>query len=84
MSSKHRSHQNGMDVDIWFHLAESSRAADLRYADLLPLLRFADACAFPEPPGLKRWNINEFKAFHQRAWAVLGQRDTAHSIAERP
>jgi penicillin-insensitive murein endopeptidase len=33
MSSMHRSHQNGMDVDIWFHLAASSRAAVLRHAE---------------------------------------------------
>jgi penicillin-insensitive murein endopeptidase len=27
MSSSHRSHQNGLDVDIWFALADSARAA---------------------------------------------------------
>ncbi|MGA7979715.1 MAG: penicillin-insensitive murein endopeptidase [Chromatiaceae bacterium] len=27
MSSSHRSHQNGLDVDIWFRLAPSARAA---------------------------------------------------------
>jgi len=76
-------HRNLVVMSPW-SIFPSRAPADLRYADLLPLLRFADACAFPEPPGLTRWNINEFKAFHQRAWAVLGQRDTAHSIAERP
>jgi penicillin-insensitive murein endopeptidase len=33
MSSMHRSHQNGIDVDIWFHLADSSRAANLGFAE---------------------------------------------------
>ncbi|MCB2262050.1 MAG: penicillin-insensitive murein endopeptidase [Candidatus Thiosymbion ectosymbiont of Robbea hypermnestra] len=28
MSSMHRSHQNGMDVDIWFRLATSARSAN--------------------------------------------------------
>jgi len=28
MSSMHRSHQNGLDVDIWFHLATSARKAN--------------------------------------------------------
>lgn len=76
-------HRNLIVMSPW-SIFPSKMPADLRYADLLPLLRFADACAFPRPPGLARWNVNEFKAFHQRAWAVLEQRDAAHSIAERP
>jgi penicillin-insensitive murein endopeptidase len=31
MSSMHRSHQNGMDVDIWFRLAESTPSANHRH-----------------------------------------------------
>jgi penicillin-insensitive murein endopeptidase len=33
MSSMHRSHQNGLDVDIWFTLAESARSADKQYPE---------------------------------------------------
>jgi len=33
MSSKHRSHQNGMDVDIWFRLAGSIRSANGRHPE---------------------------------------------------
>ncbi len=33
MSSMHRSHQNGMDVDIWFRLAGSARHANDRYSE---------------------------------------------------
>jgi len=33
MSSMHRSHQNGMDVDIWFRLADSARSANGRYSE---------------------------------------------------
>jgi penicillin-insensitive murein DD-endopeptidase len=33
MSSSHRSHQNGLDVDIWFKLASSPAAADQYSAD---------------------------------------------------
>ncbi|WP_256091499.1 penicillin-insensitive murein endopeptidase [Candidatus Thiosymbion oneisti] len=33
MSSMHRSHQNGMDVDIWFRLAGSARSANDRYPE---------------------------------------------------
>jgi len=31
MSSMHRSHQNGMDVDIWFQLTTSARSTNDRY-----------------------------------------------------
>jgi len=33
MASMHRSHQNGMDVDIWFRLAGSVRSAHDRYPE---------------------------------------------------
>jgi len=33
MSSGHRSHQNGLDVDIWFHLTASTRNIGQRYPE---------------------------------------------------
>lgn len=33
MSSSHRSHQNGLDVDIWFPLAASARDADRQHPE---------------------------------------------------
>jgi len=33
MSSMHRSHQNGLDVDIWFRLAASARNADKHHPE---------------------------------------------------
>lgn len=33
MSSMHRSHQNGMDVDIWFQLTGSARSADKQHPE---------------------------------------------------
>jgi hypothetical protein len=56
---------------------------DMRYADLLPLVAHGDACTFARSATLSHWNINEFKSFHQRAWAALHQRDHAALIAER-
>ena len=51
--------------------------------DLLPVLGIANACAFSAAPDLSHWTVDEFKRFHQRAWAVLQQRDAAHQIAGR-
>jgi hypothetical protein len=75
-------HRNILVLSPW-SLFPAGQPADYRFADLLPVLRFADACSLSAPPGLRSWNINKFKAFHRRAWAVLQQRDVAHQIAER-
>ena len=48
---------------------ETSGAVD--FTDLLPVLGHADAFAFADPPDLSSWNINEFSAFHRRAWAII-------------
>jgi len=74
-------HRNLLVLSPW-SVFPADEVADYRYANLLPLLGFADACAFPRPPDLAHWNVNQFKSFHQRAWAVLQQRDMSHQIAE--
>jgi len=76
-------HRNLIVLSPW-SIFPTRQRADYRYADLLPLLGFAHACAFPPPPSLSHWNIKQFKTFHQRAWAVLQQRGAADQIAEGP
>ena len=75
-------HRNLLVLSPW-SVFPANEPADWRNADLLPLLGFGDACAFPRPPALSHWNVNQFKSFHQRAWAVLQQRDASRQIAER-
>jgi penicillin-insensitive murein endopeptidase len=56
MSSKHRSHQNGMDVDIWFRLADSARRASGRHPEE------HDPDSMVAPGGLylsKHWGKNQ-------------------------
>jgi len=55
--------------------------AEMCYANLLPLLRFADVCPFGPPPDMAGWNLKNFKNFHQQAAAVLHQRGATHQIA---
>jgi hypothetical protein len=55
--------------------------ADYRFANLLPVLRHADACYFSENRDTRNWNLKDFKNFHQQAAAVLHQRGAAHQIA---
>jgi hypothetical protein len=75
-------HRNLLVLPLWSVFPQYG-PADYRYSDLLPVLANADACAFPTPPDLSHWNVSQFKSFHQRAWAVIQQRDAAHQIAER-
>ncbi len=75
-------HRNLLVLPLW-SIFPRSGPADFRYSDLVPVLGAADACAFPAPPDLSHWSVSQFKSFHQRAWAVLQQRDAAHQIAER-
>jgi hypothetical protein len=75
-------HRNLMVLSPW-SLFPADQPADMRYADLLPLVAYGDACAFSRSATLGHWNINEFKSFHQRAWAALQQRDAAALIAEQ-
>jgi hypothetical protein len=75
-------HRNLLAISPW-SVFPSADAADSRYCDLLPLLAYADACSFPPSPCIRDWNINEFKYFHHRAWAVLEQKDAQQMIAEQ-
>lgn len=75
-------HRNLVSMSPWAVFPRAD-ALDSRYCDLLPLLRYADACSFPETSGIRGWNINEFKHFHRRAWAVLEQKDAQQMIAEQ-
>ena len=75
-------HRNLLAISPW-SVFPSGDTADSRYCDLLPLLAYADVCSFPLSPCLSDWNINEFKYFHHRAWAVLEQKDAQQMIAEQ-
>lgn len=74
-------HRNLLVLSPW-SVFPSRQPADYRFTDLLPVLEFADACAFPPWPGISHWNISKFKRFHKRTWAVLQQRTDTHQIAE--
>jgi len=74
-------HRNLIVISPW-SLFPAGNVADFRYAELLPLLRHADACAFNKTVSIAHWNLKEFKRFHQRARAVLQQRSATSLIAK--
>jgi len=53
------------------------------YADLLPVIGFADAHSFAAAPPLKDWKIKEFCHFHRRARAVMQHRNAVSLVATR-
>lgn len=74
-------HRNLLVISPW-SLFPSQTRADYEYAELLPLLRHCDACAFGQKPSIDHWSFNQFKHFHQRARAVLKQRVATSQIAD--
>ena len=51
------------------------------FTDLLPVLEYADAFSFADPPAFSGWNIKEFKHFHRRAWAIIQRQKSASFVA---
>jgi hypothetical protein len=74
-------HRNLLAISPWSVFPTDQRA-DFRFADLLPVLRYADACMLSGVPDLQNWRLDEFSEFHCRASAALQQRVPRHQIAE--
>jgi hypothetical protein len=74
-------HRNLLVISPWSLFPTDARA-DYEYAELLPLLRHSDACAFGRNMSIDHWNFSQFKQFHRRARAVLRQRVATPQIAE--
>lgn len=63
-------HRNLMAMSVW-DVFPRGEVADLRYLDLLPLLRCANCLSFRRDVDIEHWNIKEFKRFYVRVSAVL-------------
>jgi len=63
-------HRNLLVVSPYSVLPSVSRPRPA-FTDLLPLLRYADAWHFADPPPLDGWNFNNFIDFHRRARAII-------------
>lgn len=63
-------HRNLTTISPW-DVFPGTGAADLMYADLLPLTRFADSLSFQCNVSIKHWNVNDFKGFYERVTAIV-------------
>jgi len=64
-----------------YSVLPSTTVSSARYTDLLPVISFADAWSFADAPKFHGWNLNDYKVFHRRAWAVIQGRKTGELIA---
>lgn len=75
-------HRNLLMLSPW-DVFPSGAAADLRYADLVPLLGCADTVSFHRDVDISHWNAVEFKSFHERVGAELQRRNEFPLIAKQ-
>ncbi len=75
-------HRNLTTISPW-DLFPRTHPADLRYADLLPLTRFADSLSFQRDVSIQHWNVNDFKGFYERLSAIVRCKDGAGLVAKQ-
>lgn len=62
-------HRNLTTISPW-DVFPRKKPADLRYANLLPLTRYADSLSFQRDVSIAHWNANEIKGFCERVSAI--------------
>lgn len=75
-------HRNLIAMSVW-DVFPQGRPADLRYCDLLPIVRCADCLSFRRDVDIEHWNINEFRRFYERVSAILQRNIEAGRIAKQ-
>lgn len=63
-------HRNLTAMSAW-DVFPDGEPADLRYANLLPLLRCANCLSFQRNVDIAHWDMHEFRAFYARVSAIL-------------
>jgi len=75
-------HRNLTTMSVWDVFPQRG-PADLRYVDLLPLLRCANCLSFQRSVDISHWNVNEFRRFYERVSAILRCKFDAGRIAKQ-
>ncbi len=75
-------HRNLTTMSPWDVFPRKQRA-DLRFADLLPLMRFADSLSFQRDASISHWNVNDFKTFNKRVAAIVRCNSGAGLVAKQ-
>jgi hypothetical protein len=75
-------HRNLTTMSAWDVFPQRG-PADLRYVDLLPLLRCANCLSFQRSVDISHWKVNEFRRFYERVSAILRCKFDAGRIAKQ-
>lgn len=75
-------HRNLTTMSPW-DIFPGKNKADLAYADLLPLTRFADSISFQREVSISHWNVNDFKGFYERVTAIVRCNGGAGLVAKQ-
>jgi len=73
-------HRNMLVMSPYSVLPSTGTGSD-GYTDLLPVIGHADAWSFAGVPDTGGWNLDQYKVFHRRAWAVIQGQKTAPFVA---
>lgn len=75
-------HRNLTTMSVWDVFPQAG-PADLRYVDLLPLMRCANCLSFQRSVDISHWTISEFRRFYERVSAILRCKFDAGQIAKQ-
>jgi len=75
-------HRNLTTISPW-DVFPRGNEADLRYADLLPIARFADSLSFQRDVSIAHWNVNDFNGFYERVSAIVRRNGDAGLVAKQ-
>jgi hypothetical protein len=75
-------HRNLLTLSPW-DVFPRREPADIRYTNLLPLLKCANSVSFRRDVDIDPWNVKEFKGFHERISAILRHSSGLPAIAKQ-
>lgn len=75
-------HRNLTTISPW-DVFPREIEADLAYANLLPLMRFADSFSFQRDVSISHWNVNDFNGFYERVSAIVRCNGGAGLVAKQ-
>lgn len=64
-----------------YSVLPADRSNAMRYADLLPVLEYADVLSFSDAPGFDGWTAPQYRRFHERAFATVQRQNGTSFIA---
>lgn len=75
-------HRNLTTISPW-DVFPRQKQAEMAFADLLPITRFADSLSFQCDVQISHWNVNDFNSFRERVAAIVRCNSGAGLVAKQ-